>query len=304
MPLSLARRLADALAGRLRCGSVATCAASLLLLCSAAHAQQQRPLPNLTGIVKDQGWARILGKALFWDTIANARGSDCAGCHFATDANRRIPDQSAPPLQLRRVAATAAGATADMALDPGFSRFVSRGWTLGVVDACSRRVSLGPRELADFGPGRAAPQRHFVATDPSCTEDATARLASILLQQRPLGTRTIDPEDATFGRSGPHGNLVSPTGRGLDRTYQWMIQQAFEDTLWKSPPERPASGAAMAPLAAAPAPTVQGNFALFWGISLMVYESTLDPRWSREHETARTARARLGESPKARAEWE
>ena len=47
-----------------------TLSLALPLRAPAAQEQDPRPLPDLTGIVKDPGWARILGKALFWDTVA------------------------------------------------------------------------------------------------------------------------------------------------------------------------------------------------------------------------------------------
>jgi len=241
--------------------------------------QDSRPLPDLTGIVKDTGWARILGKALFWDTVASANGSDCASCHFVTGANRHIRDQSGAPLQLLRAAIDGPAAGSPLpalsANDPN-----------GIVDVCARHVRARSAELPDFGPMRTAGR--VADEDPSCHEDLTARLARSLLERKPLEDRSINPQDGTFGPDGPHGNIVSPSGQGLERTYQWMIEQAFEEPLWKSADSATASQASSTTPLAEPRTKVEQNFALFWGVALMVYESTLDPHWARDHQIARS----------------
>ncbi len=260
---------------------------------AAEAPQEQPPLPQLAGIVKDEGWARVLGKALFWDTVASANGSDCASCHFVTGANRHIPDQSQAPLQLRLAAAIDGPApgsplAALAADDPN-----------GIVDVCSRQVRAQSAAMPDFGPVRTAGK--VADEDPSCHEDLTVRLARSLLERKPLADRSINPDDGTFGPDGPHGNLVSPTGQGLERTYQWMIEQAFEDSLWRP------TGDATATRTSSPTPLteartrVEQNFALFWGVALMVYESTLDPHWARDHEIARSLSI---PASTRQAEWE
>jgi len=256
-----------------------TLSLALLLRAPSAQAQEQHPLPDLTGIVKDSGWARILGKALFWDTVASANGSDCASCHFVTGANRHIRDQSAPPLQLLRAAidgpAPGSPLPALSADDPN-----------GIVDVCARHVRAQSTEMPDFGPVRTAGR--VADEDPSCHEDLTVRLARSLLERKPLADRSINPQDATFGPEGPHGNLVSPSGQGLERTYQWMIEQAFEGPLWKPADDATASPASATTPRVEPHTKVEQNFALFWGVALMVYESTLDPHWARDHQIARS----------------
>jgi hypothetical protein len=52
--------------------------------------------PNLNDYVKDEDWARILGKALFWDQKAGSDGMACAGCHFAAGADPRDRNQITP----------------------------------------------------------------------------------------------------------------------------------------------------------------------------------------------------------------
>ena len=47
------------------------------------------------GILKPDGrpWARVLGKALFWDQQAGSDGNACASCHYSAGADARIKNQ-------------------------------------------------------------------------------------------------------------------------------------------------------------------------------------------------------------------
>lgn len=55
-------------------------------------------MPDLSGIVKDEQWAKILGKALFWDETLGSDGMACASCHFSAGADPRISNQLSPGL--------------------------------------------------------------------------------------------------------------------------------------------------------------------------------------------------------------
>jgi cytochrome c peroxidase len=83
---------------RTRASTVASSLAFVLLLgtTSIANAQLTPPSPNLAGIVKDEQWARILGKALFWDMNAGSDGLACASCHYSAGADSRIVGQINP----------------------------------------------------------------------------------------------------------------------------------------------------------------------------------------------------------------
>jgi cytochrome c peroxidase len=74
--------------------------ASILSLMTLQDASAQigpMPLPpNLADYVKDENWARILGKALFWDQKAGSDGMACASCHFAAGADPRDRNQITP----------------------------------------------------------------------------------------------------------------------------------------------------------------------------------------------------------------
>ena len=64
----------------------------------AQNASIEPILPDLTGIVKDEDWARILGKALFWEQWAGSDGMACASCHFSAGADSRLTNQLSPGL--------------------------------------------------------------------------------------------------------------------------------------------------------------------------------------------------------------
>jgi hypothetical protein len=203
--------------------------------------------PDLSGIVKDAQWARILGKALFWDTVAGVQN----------------PKE-------------AVGANIFFAALTG----EVRGGASHVLDACSGGAAREQLEIPDSG---ALAPNATPPADPSCLSDLAARLAREVLEHRPLNARKLDPNDAVFGQAGPQGNLIADNGQGLDRTYQWMIQQAFDEKLWNTDPAAPVAGpegtpGAVGPLSAAipdPYRRIARNFPLFWGVSIMLYEASL-----------------------------
>ncbi|MGE3170982.1 MAG: cytochrome c peroxidase [Planctomycetota bacterium] len=55
-------------------------------------------VPGLERIVRDQRWAIVLGKAMFWDQQAGSDGMACASCHFHAGADNRVRNQLSPSL--------------------------------------------------------------------------------------------------------------------------------------------------------------------------------------------------------------
>jgi len=107
-----------------------------------------------------------------------------------------------------------------------------------------------------------------------------------LLTRQPLGTQEVHPNDSVLG---PIRDGVD--GKGLDTTYQDMIQSAFVMSWWNSnqlfgPDLQPlyvldSNGIPTdVPLTGAPSnldqfTMMEANFSLFWGLAIMMYESTL-----------------------------
>lgn len=54
--------------------------------------------PTLGDIVVNEDWARVLGKALFWDQQVGSDGMACASCHYHAGADVRIIGQLSPGL--------------------------------------------------------------------------------------------------------------------------------------------------------------------------------------------------------------
>ncbi|MEZ5931700.1 MAG: cytochrome c peroxidase [Alphaproteobacteria bacterium] len=87
--------------GRPLGGLLASTILAASLLTGPAHAQSaglQPILPDLSHVVKDEDWARILGKALFWEQKLGSDGMACASCHFSAGADPRISNQLSPGL--------------------------------------------------------------------------------------------------------------------------------------------------------------------------------------------------------------
>ena len=81
----------------------------------------------------------------------------------------------------------------------------------------------------------------------------------------PLGSQHVHPEDSVLGP------LVNATSQGLSTTYEEMIKKAFWDQYWNAE--------ARFELPSTPDVTevtqMEANFGLFFGLSLLLYQSTL-----------------------------
>jgi cytochrome c peroxidase len=62
----------------------------------AVHSELNPPVPDTSGIVKSEYWARVLGKAMFWDIRSGSDGNACGSCHFSAGADSRIVNQFNP----------------------------------------------------------------------------------------------------------------------------------------------------------------------------------------------------------------
>ncbi|HEU4416475.1 MAG TPA: cytochrome c peroxidase [Candidatus Angelobacter sp.] len=83
-----------------------------------------------------------------------------------------------------------------------------------------------------------------------------------LLLTKPLAQQKVDPTDSVLGSLAD----VS-TGKGLTTNYTALIQKAFQSKWWNSKKGVTVNGKSYS--------MMEANFALFWGISVMLYEATL-----------------------------
>src|SRR3954454_22713733 len=83
-----------------------------------------------------------------------------------------------------------------------------------------------------------------------------------LLSVRPLASQEISKNDSLLG------NLADSSGRGLDKSYEDMIKDALGSDWWDSNKTVQGPGGRTYSL-------MQYNFALFWGLAIQEYESSL-----------------------------
>ena len=163
------------------------------------------------------------------------------------------------------------------------------------------RDNWGPRNPDAFvykvQPGGAVTQESILLDKASLASQAAApvisgdemsahgrdllRVGQKLLSRQPLATQEVHPNDGVLGpmRDGTDG-------KGLDTTYQEMIQAAFVMSWWNSdqlfgadlqPLTDPLTGEVLtgAPSDLQQFTMMEANFSLFWGLAIMMYESTL-----------------------------
>ena len=92
----------------------------------------------------------------------------------------------------------------------------------------------------------------------SCAGRGFADVGRKLLRLKPLGMQEVSTADGVLGP------LRDASGVGLSTTYDAMIKQAFDVTFWGASQSLPSGFTQM-----------EGNFSLFWGLSIMLYEGTL-----------------------------
>src|SRR5262249_61337320 len=91
----------------------------------------------------------------------------------------------------------------------------------------------------------------------SCSGRRFAQLGRKLLSLMPLGEQVVHPGDSVLG------NLSRAPNRGLSVSYGALIQAAFKPAWWSS--NATVGGFSV----------MENNFSLYWGLSVMLYESTL-----------------------------
>jgi cytochrome c peroxidase len=114
------------------------------------------------------------------------------------------------------------------------------------------RLSLPNSSLASQAVG--PPLSDFEA---SCAGRTFAAIGRKLLPRRALASQAVDAQDSVLG---PYRHA---SGNGLRLTYDVLVKQAFNPTLWSA--IRQPSGFTQ----------TESNFALFFGLAVQLYESTL-----------------------------
>ncbi|MCI0636471.1 MAG: conjugal transfer protein, partial [Actinobacteria bacterium] len=103
----------------------------------------------------------------------------------------------------------------------------------------------------------------------SCGGRTFPDLGRKLLGRRPLQFQAVHPEDGVLG---PYRHR---SGSGLRPTYAKLVRQAFHRRYWSAPRARTGSKFGVPPIGGAPYTHMEANFALFFGLAVQLYESTL-----------------------------
>lgn len=109
-----------------------------------------------------------------------------------------------------------------------------------------------------------------------CANRAFSLIGRKLFARQPLALQAIDAQDSVFGAGSDVGDIRAPGGHGLLLTYQDLVQLAFESKLWADTKKRriTAQGQLVVDSAAGFAQR-ELNFSTFFGLSVLLYESTL-----------------------------
>jgi cytochrome c peroxidase len=121
------------------------------------------------------------------------------------------------------------------------------------LDIAPIRVDIFPASLASQAVGPP-----LSGAEMSCAGRSFPELGRKMLRLKPLGLQMVDATDSVLGVH------AEPGGPGLTATYGMMIRKAFEPRWW--------AGRALTPDGFR---QMEANFSLYWGLALLMYESTL-----------------------------
>jgi len=283
-----------------RLAAVALC--SMFVMVPGMVRAEPPPLPelDLNGILADKPYAlkvaTLLGKAMFWDIQVGSDGMACASCHFQAGADGRVRNQLSPGFE-NIPSDTSFGATvADAAYydrqfldgratelfngrgfggereiqsDPTARLIVGYGHSAGLEALRLRNASLASQAVAPLT------SNFEMSCDGRTIPDVGRKLLS--RKRRPLQHQKIHKYDSAFGFHGPFGDLRHYSGRGLDSrlTYEQLIKFAFDKKYWGANGHFVITPSGKLQKSGYGYTQMEHNFALFWGVAVMLYERTL-----------------------------
>jgi cytochrome c peroxidase len=148
--------------------------------------------------------------------------------------------------------------------------------------------SFGPRD-PDAGvwlwrDGRLRRKRHALANsslasqaveppldtkEMSCSGRTFADIGRKLLGRRALQFQAVHPDDSVLGRR------RARSGNGLRMTYAALVRSAFDRRYWAAPKAKSRATLGAPAAGGRPYTQMEANFALFFGLAIQLYESTL-----------------------------
>lgn len=218
------------------------------------------PLPDLSGVIRDQQAAIALGKALFWDQQLGSDDMACASCHFHAGADIRLTNQLSPGLldgdtsfgaiaPAAQLGKTASGASAGpnyalVAADVPFHQLTNP------LDRNSAIVISSNDVASSAG----AYGRAFLGVNPGAASDICG------------------PADASVFHAGA---LRASGGQGLSTSDEALIEAAFAPAYWSAAGAWTIDGSGNLVADANGFTHKEINFSLYFGPAVMLYEATL-----------------------------
>jgi cytochrome c peroxidase len=151
----------------------------------------------------------------------------------------------------------------------GVNAFGDRDPAAGVWLWQGRHVSFARLALPNAALASQAVVPPVDANEMSCSGRTFADIGRKLLRRRPLQLQAVHPDDSVLGK------YRHPSGDGLELTYEKLVRKAFRRRFWSAPRAK-TQGAFGAPASGGePYTQSEANFALFFGLALQLYESTL-----------------------------
>ncbi|HLF96254.1 MAG TPA: cytochrome c peroxidase [Methylococcaceae bacterium] len=132
--------------------------------------------------------------------------------------------------------------------------------------AVKQRLHLENSSLASqaVGPG-------LSDSEMSCRQRSWPDIGRKLLLRQPLQYQKVHDEDSVFAPLGLTVSTPANLRPGLNTTYKTLIAQAFNPKYWSYTRIGPFGG----PAGQTPYDQMEANFALFFGLAIQLYESTL-----------------------------
>jgi cytochrome c peroxidase len=141
------------------------------------------------------------------------------------------------------------------------------------------QLVLEPLQLEDASLASQAVGPPLSNLEMSCDLRTFADLGRKLLSpaRRPLAAQTVHPDDSVLGQPGRFGDLRDRSGKGLSRKYRYaeLVKRAFDPKYWKDKGNSIIDPSGQLVRGEGGYTQMELNFAMFWGLAILLYESTL-----------------------------
>jgi cytochrome c peroxidase len=151
----------------------------------------------------------------------------------------------------------------------GVNPFGNRDLNAGVWVWQRRSLSVTHLGLSNAALASQAVAPPIDTLEMSCSGRTFADIGRKLLRRRALQLQAVRPDDSVLGR------YRHRSGNGLKQTYGQLIRRAFARRYWSAPVLTTRGAFASPGSGGEPYTQIEANFALFFGLAVQLYESTL-----------------------------